>query len=159
MIIAANGNVPTDIHIAVSSSIVVSWEVLVNIFQGHSLGASYATLCYAELLRLQSRPTTIKFVLQDLYTFGSPRIALDDFADAFYTALLSHKGHSWRICSARDPITLIPPALLTDPKFTHVDRSYLVAADMEPEESDTERGTHPRPPLPIVGMNMSHHSR
>lgn len=126
--------------------------------QGHSLGASYASLCYTELLRLQRRPTTIKLVLRDLYTFGSPRIGLNDFAEAFRDALLSHTGHSWRICCTLDPVTLVPPVLLTDPKFTHLDKTYLVAVDEDPEEADTELGTHPRPPLPIVGMKMSHHS-
>ncbi|KAI0340820.1 alpha/beta-hydrolase [Trametopsis cervina] len=140
LIASGNGNLPTDVHIT-----------------GHSLGASYASLFYAEQLRLaQSHPSTSNLVLRDLYTYGSPRVALGDFVDAVDLALRSHAGHAWRICSIGDPVTLVPPALLTDPKFIHLDVGYRVAEDQEPVRLETERRTHPRPPLPLI--NMSNHT-
>jgi hypothetical protein len=144
--------------------------------QGHSLGASYATLCYAELLRLHTNlslhATPPSFLLRDLYTFGSPRLALQDFTDALSHALhapspaqtlaSSQTGHSahncWRILVAGDPVSRVPPVLLTDPAFVHLDGgAYELAEGEAPTPLESERGTRPRPPLVLV-PDMSRHS-
>ncbi|KAI0092132.1 Alpha/Beta hydrolase protein [Irpex rosettiformis] len=154
-ITASNGNVSTDVHLT-----------------GHSLGASYATLCYAELLRLQLNPPTSprpsNLRIRDLYTYGSPRVALGDFVDALSDALdpefeyptsksSTSSTSSFRILTTADPVPLVPPALLTDPKFIHLDSAYRVSTNAEPEPVDSERGTHPRPPLVPV-FDMSSHT-
>ncbi|EKM59890.1 uncharacterized protein PHACADRAFT_170488 [Phanerochaete carnosa HHB-10118-sp] len=130
---------------------------------GHSLGASYASLFYAELLRLynndpmsaRSDPPTC--VLRDLYTFGSPRFGLLDFVDMFSLVAEEHTGYSWRIICRDDPVGLVPPVLITDPKFIHVDKAYEVSETDVPIELQSERNSHPRPPLRVI--NMSHHSK
>ncbi|KAI0690866.1 Alpha/Beta hydrolase protein [Cytidiella melzeri] len=161
MITAGNSNRPADVHVT-----------------GHSLGASYATLCYAELLRLsQLNPSSSKIILRDLYTFGSPRVALEDFVSALSTSLSpspshstpnttttsisssssTHTTHSRRITTVSDPVTLVPPVLLTDPTFVHVDgEAWQVAEEKEPVRLKSEVGTHPRPPLPL--FDMSNHT-
>ena len=131
--------------------------------QGHSLGASYASLFYAELLRLYNdNPITQNrraCVLRDLYTFGSPRFALADFADVFNLAMEEHTGNSWRIRCADDPVGLVPPVLITDAKFIHLDKAWVVSETEKPVELPSERNSHPRPPLPVVTINMSNHSK
>lgn len=114
-------------------------------------------------------PTTTNLVLHDLYTYGSPRVALGDFVSAFSSALAlplstrtsseKQKGNgrgAWRICSSGDPVPLVPPVLLTDPAFIHLDVGFRVSEDSLPERLPSESGTHPRPPLPV--FNMSNHS-
>ncbi len=156
------------------------------ISQGHSLGASYATLCYAELLRLKQNPSASPRLdnlrIRDLYTYGSPRVALEDFVDALSSALdpdheypttrtptppskaLDSKSStqlcqssSFRILTQSDPVPLVPPVLLTDPNFIHLDSAYRVAVNEEPQGVESERGTHPRPPMLPV-FDMSSHS-
>ena len=133
--------------------------------KGHSLGASYAALFYAELLRLynnapiaplSSGPPTC--VLRDLYSFGCPRFGLADFADVFALAMDEHEGSCWRILARDDPVGLVPPVLITDSKFIHLDRAYEVSESESPVEIPSERNSHPRPPLPVVTINMSNHS-
>ncbi|KIP10351.1 hypothetical protein PHLGIDRAFT_239316 [Phlebiopsis gigantea 11061_1 CR5-6] len=132
---------------------------------GHSLGASYAALSYAELLRLynnapiaplSSGPPTC--VLRDLYSFGCPRFGLADFADVFTLAMDEHEGSCWRILARDDPVGLVPPVLITDAKFIHLDRAYEVSDSESPTELPSERNSHPRPPLPVVSINMSNHT-
>lgn len=103
--------------------------------------------------RHPGRPLT-----RDLYTFGSPRLALDDFTDVFAMAMDAHSGSSWRIVSAGDPVTLVPPVLITDAKFIHLDTTWQVSETTPPEPIESERNSHPRPPLPVIGVNMSYHS-
>lgn len=79
--------------------------------------------------------------------------------DAFDEALFAHGGRSWRISTGGDPVSLVPPVLITDPKFIHLDRAIRVFDGGEPEHLETEKGTHPRPPLPVITVNMSHHSK
>ncbi|THG96877.1 hypothetical protein EW026_g5032 [Hermanssonia centrifuga] len=130
---------------------------------GHSLGASYASLCYAELLRLYNNQpidpfvtSPSKLILRDLYTFGSPRFALEDFVDVFMLVMDTHHGYSWRIVSEGDPVTLVPPVHLIDPKFIHLDKAWQVSENAEPQELPSERNSHPRPPIPVI--NMSYHT-
>ena len=125
----------------------------------------YATLCYAELVRVYKdspidAPSTFptKLFTRDLYTFGCPRLVLEDFTDVFAMAMDSHDGQSWRIVSEHDPVPRVPPVLITDPKFIHLDNAYEVSDHAPPEPILTERNSHPRPPLPVIAGNMSYHS-
>lgn len=136
-----------------------------TVSQGHSLGASYATLYYAELVRLYRNGPVgpvfslpAKLIPRDLYTFGSPRVALEDFTDVFALAMEMHCGSSWRIVSAGDPVTLVPPVLITDAKFIHLDKAYRVSDGSAPELMRSERNSHPLPPIPVIAVNMSYHS-
>ena len=131
--------------------------------KGHSLGASYASLFYAELMRFYndgpiSRLKQPACLLRDLYIFGSPRFGLADFADIFSLAIDEHAGYSWRIICHGDPVGLVPPVLITDPKFIHLDKGYEVFDTDGPVELQSEKNSHPRPPLPVVTINMSNHS-
>ncbi|KAJ3556799.1 hypothetical protein NM688_g1821 [Phlebia brevispora] len=151
-----------DALFAIASGLHSEAQIDVHI-TGHSLGASYATLFYAELVRLyQNNPDDPVFNLpvrltpRDLYTFGSPRVALEDFTDVFAMAMDMHDGSSWRIVSAGDPVTLVPPVLVTDAKFIHLDKGYQVCENAPPEEMKSERNSHPRPPIPMI-TNMTYH--
>ena len=126
----------------------------------------YASVHYAELVRLYKNdpiepdstyPTQL--VVRDLYTFGSPRLVLEDFVNVFAAAMEQHRGQSWRIVSAHDPVTAVPPVLITDPTFVHIDKGYTISDHKPPEEMESERYTHPRPQLPVIAANMSFHSR
>ncbi|KAI0787132.1 hypothetical protein BC629DRAFT_1515125 [Irpex lacteus] len=111
----SNGNVPTD---------------------GHSLGASYATLCYAELLRLQTNPPPRPHLTQ------ATSASVTYIHTAAPASSQSSQSSSFRILTTSDPVPLVPPVLLTDPNFIHLDSAYH------------ERGTHPRPPmLPVFDMS------
>jgi hypothetical protein len=119
-------------------------------------------LFYAELLRLyndgsikQCSPTCM---LRDLYTFGSPRFALADFADVFTLTMDEHAGSAWRILCADDPVGMVPPVLITDARFIHLDGAWQVSEAEGPVEIQSERNSHPGPPLPVVTINMSNHS-
>ncbi|PSR81016.1 hypothetical protein PHLCEN_2v6547 [Hermanssonia centrifuga] len=97
-----------------------------------------------------------KLILRDLYTFGSPRFALEDFVDVFMLVMDTHHGYSWRIVSEGDPVTLVPPVHLIDPKFIHLDKAWQVSENAEFQELPSERNSHPRPPIPVI--NMSYHT-
>jgi predicted lipase len=119
---------------------------------GHSLGASYATLFHTGLLYLSSSTTATattlpsSLVVRDLYTFGSPRLGLTDFAQLHSTLLSIHDGASWRIIDAHDPVTLVPPEPLHIGSegwvFCHVDKAVKVQKDgsFVYVESEVQRG-------------------
>jgi hypothetical protein len=125
-----------------------------HIPQGHSLGASYATLAYAGLLNTihtggPSTLTSANLALGDLYTFGSPRLGLTDFARAFGERMAEHAGSAWRVVNDADPITRVPPSPLqlgtVLHPFNHVDSGVRVFAAKAPERIASEVGTHPTP--------------
>ncbi|GJE87531.1 lipase family protein [Phanerochaete sordida] len=149
----------------ISERIQASTDVPVRLhLTGHSLGASYAALYFAELLRLfdngpiSSQSGKPACILRDLYTFGSPRFGLLDFVDVFSLAIDEHDGYSWRINCSQDPVCLVPPVLITDARFIHLDKAYEVSQSDGPLELASERNSHPRPPLPVVPINMSNHT-
>jgi len=122
---------------------------------GHSLGASYGTLCYAELLRLYNNsPARFsatgqpQFILRDLHTIGSPRIALEGFVDTFEGALAQHTGFSWRVVNKDDPIPMVPPPPILKPEynFIHVDIAWEITSYSKPVKLPTERETTTQPP-------------
>ncbi len=114
-------------------------------------------LCDDDLVDPASQPSD-ELLLRDLYTFGSPRVTLEDFTDVFAMAMERHNGSSWRIVSAGDPVALVPPVLITDAKFIHLDKTWQVSENTTPEPVKSERNSHPRPPMPDIGTNMSYHS-
>lgn len=85
-------------------------------------------------------------VVRDLYTFGSPRLGLTDFAQLYSTLLATHGGTSWRIIDAHDPVTLVPPEPLHIGSegwvFCHVDKAVKVQKDGSYAyvESEVQRG-------------------
>ena len=138
-------------------------------FKGHSLGGAYATLCYAELMRLYNNMPTDpgvasedphaslakffsqlkerQFVLRDLYTFGCPRVggvmSNVDWAKSYKSALDNHNGKSWRVKNNYDPVTAVPPVVPLISTWNHVDNGYQVNDSSSPEALPTEIGTQP----------------
>lgn len=110
----AAGGVPTVTHVT-----------------GHSLGASYATLCTAQLLLdMTATPGSLDAPLQmgDTYTFGSPRVGGNAWASWYQALVDKSRGRTWRIVNSRDLVPTVPPtslkAALLD--FHHVDGGIQV---------------------------------
>ncbi|KAI0743498.1 Alpha/Beta hydrolase protein [Daedaleopsis nitida] len=136
---------------------------------GHSLGGAYATLCYAELMRLYNNDPTWfaedgedahahlrvafsalkerQFVLRDLYTFGCPRLGgvMDnkDWARSYVSALKHHDGRSWHVKNGGDPVTNVPPVVPLISTWNHVDSGYKLDTGKAPVALPTEVGTQP----------------
>ena len=143
------------------------------------MGGAYATLCYAELVRLYNNDPTWfpedvedthahlraafsalkerKFVLRDLYTFGCPRVGgvaeNKDWARNYVSALNQHEGKSWRVVNDGDPVTNVPP-IFPFSTWNHVDNGYKLDANTPPVALPTEVGTQPN-----IGFNPSLISR
>ena len=72
---------------------------------GHSLGAALATLMAA---RLAANPAT-RDLIQGVYTYGSPRVGDQTFADAYERAL---GNRTFRVVNNEDIVTRLPPRVL-----------------------------------------------
>ncbi|EPQ52511.1 alpha/beta-hydrolase [Gloeophyllum trabeum ATCC 11539] len=130
-----------------------SSELAVHV-TGHSLGASYATLCYGQLLQYQSTTPT-GWILGDLYTFGSPRIGMNSFASQVRNAGEHAPGSAWRIVNQDDSVTALPPApaklflglpLEDDARiYIHVDSAYRISITSPPVVIPSEIGMDPGP--------------
>jgi len=116
---------------------------------GHSLGGAYATLTYAQLC-IQGFGTD-KAALGDLYTFGSPRVALEDFAVPFVAAVHStaSNGSSWRITNHNDFVPKIPFSIIRKP-YIHVDEASMIYPNSKPVKQPTEIGTRPGFAMPTA---------
>ncbi|KAM0252792.1 hypothetical protein ACHAQJ_007580 [Trichoderma viride] len=79
---------------------------------GHSLGGAVATLA-AATLRTQGFPI-------DIYTYGSPRVGNDVFAN-FVTA---QDGGEYRVTHVDDPVPRLPPILFD---YRHVSPEYWLS--------------------------------
>ncbi|KAF9021927.1 alpha/beta-hydrolase [Hymenopellis radicata] len=111
---------------------------------GHSLGAAYASLCYAQLI-IEGTGTT-KAAPGDLYTFSSPRVARGDLAAPLSAAVTAPFGSAWRIVNDMDYITKVPASLpwpLSRDPFIHVDAPYTIYNNAKPVPGRSEIGTHP----------------
>lgn len=125
--------------------------------QGHSLGGSYASISFAELLRRAAGGGALpaQISLGDIYTFGSPRIGADDFSSTVRDNIKSPTavGSSWRIANDKDVVTLVPPVLGDPHDYVHVDVGWAIFPDKEPQRLDSEIGTHPEPPKDFSFLN------
>ncbi|KAJ7891590.1 hypothetical protein B0H14DRAFT_3854974 [Mycena olivaceomarginata] len=111
---------------------------------GHSLGGAYSSLCYGQLTIDGS--SLRKFALGDLYTFGSPRIGLTDFAKAIRAAVgpPSSSGSSWRIANKYDYVTKVPASSpWADNPYTHIDRAYEISKKRQPKKLPSEIDSGP----------------
>ncbi|KAF8455622.1 Alpha/Beta hydrolase protein [Kalaharituber pfeilii] len=110
---------------------------------GHSLGGSYANLCFAQLLQDlgSTNPQPPAKGLGDLYTFGCPRIGLLNFGLAIPKHLKLHKattGSSWRIANRGDLVPEIPPTSESDEIFFHLDVEYKISNECYVEHIHTK---------------------
>ncbi|KAJ3972655.1 hypothetical protein EV361DRAFT_948608 [Lentinula raphanica] len=153
----------------------------VNIYlhvTGHSLGGAYATLCYAEIMRLYnnspakprqeegelarffSQLKKRQFLLRDLYTFGCPRLGGvmndKDWASQYVSALDDHTGQSWGVVNRYDPVTAVPPVIPFISTWNHVDNGYQVSDQETPQPLPSEVGTQPG--LNFEFWNFPYHS-
>lgn len=67
---------------------------------GHSLGGAIATLA-ADYIKANSGISSVR-----LYTFGSPRVGLENFAQKCTSRLIS--GNIYRVCHSTDPVPMVP---------------------------------------------------
>ena len=87
---------------------------------GHSLGGAIATLA-ADYIKANSAISSVK-----LYTFGSPRVGLDSFAQKCTSRLV--ESNIYRVSHSTDPVTALP----TWP-FCHVPNNrsgYIIESPM-----------------------------
>jgi Lipase (class 3) len=97
--------------------------------------------------RLGNNPFSGKFYIGDLYTFGSPRVGLNDWASAARTAVSAQtQGHAWRTVNAGDPVTMVPPVLPWDANFIHLDAGWQISPKQAPTVIPSEIGTHTSTP-------------
>ncbi|KAJ7911965.1 Alpha/Beta hydrolase protein [Mycena leptocephala] len=157
----------------------VSPGIAINLHvTGHSLGGAYATLCYAELMRLYNNTPAKgdlhgdlahffsqlkekrQFFLRDLNTFGCPRLGglwnKVDWAKHYKTALDDHKGQTWRLVNKDDPVTSVPPVIPLISTWNHVDHGYEVSDNNAPTPVPSEIGTQPS--VSIKPWNFPYHS-
>ncbi|KAF9016718.1 alpha/beta-hydrolase [Hymenopellis radicata] len=116
---------------------------------GHSLGAAYASLCYAQLM--MEGTATEKAALGDLYTFGSPRVGRGDLAAPLKAAVTAPCGSAWRIVNDGDYVTKVPaspPWPFSRDPFIHVDAPYTIYKNAKPVPGRSEIGTHPTWAIP-----------
>ncbi|KZT23165.1 hypothetical protein NEOLEDRAFT_1180377 [Neolentinus lepideus HHB14362 ss-1] len=127
---------------------------LISHSTGHSLGASYGTLCHAQLLLYYSTKP-VEWVPGDLYTYGSPRIGENSFSLQLQTALKSAPGSTWRIVNQNDTIAvLVPvprhligflPAQDDQRIYIHADTAYRISNTACPVLMNSEIGQDPGP--------------
>lgn len=129
---------------------------------GHSLGASYASLCYAQLLMDVAPPTSVPgpgsmmMMMGDQYTFGSPRVGGNAWA-AMHTALVgAQRGRVWRIVNDNDLVPHVPPTDLPRMQdlvdFHHLDSGVRIFPDKDPEALPSEIDQPNLPPYPVLNI-------
>ena len=97
--------------------------------------------------RLGNSPLRGNLYIGDLYTFGSPRVGLNDWASAARTAMKAqNRGHVWRTANARDLVTIVPPVFPWDAKFIHLDAGWQISPTQAPTRLPSEIGTTRKPP-------------
>lgn len=94
------------------------------VITGHSLGGAVATLASA-YYRKDDIPL-------DVYTYGSPRVGNDKFADF----VSNQKGPHWRVTHGNDPIPRLPFA---DMGFAHTTPEYWVTGGSASDTVDLGR--------------------
>lgn len=97
--------------------------------------------------RFGNAPVSSHFYIGDLYTFGSPRVGLNDWASTVQSAMAAQtQGHAWRTVNAGDVVTTVPPVLPSDANFNHLDVGWQISPTQPPLKLPSEVGTHPNPP-------------
>lgn len=127
-----------------------------SIGKGHSLGAAYATLLFAEFLRQQinDEEQFTKYNVGDLYILGAPRVSQQPFADNLENMTSEDKKKFvFRIVNGKDPICTIPPMRSKEflwYKYVHVDGGWHLTKH-GPHPMHTEQAPHgvPVDPLPL----------
>ena len=89
-----------------------NYEIVIT---GHSIGAAIATLAAAELRAMN--------YTADTYTFGSPRVGNEAFAE-FVTNQAPQLGHNYRMTHFNDPVPMLPPVFLG---YEHTSPEYWLA--------------------------------
>jgi len=99
-------------------------------FTGHSLGGALATLAAARALADRDRGR-----LDGLYTFGSPRVGDEDFADSFRRMLAERGLTYYRFVNGEDVVAAVPhfskPRLSIPPVVTFKHAGTLKYIDRE----------------------------
>ena len=116
---------------------------------GHSLGGSYASFCYAQvLIDALSSKLPQSLLSGDGYTFGAPRVGSHLWAKLNSKIEDEQHGRSWRIVHNEDIVPQIPPTTLKPDQidFCHVDNGWRIFKDRKPEKIETEQ-TGPPPPM------------
>ncbi|KZO93397.1 alpha/beta-hydrolase [Calocera viscosa TUFC12733] len=145
--VKGKGTVPFDLIVMglqdLASALGGSAEKQVPVYvTGHSLGASYATLFYADALRRFSLPHSRAqpFQLIDLHTFGSPRVALSSFGLSLRSLAAQQEVHVWRVVNEGDLVPSVPPVDALEQAFEHVDAGVLVEKGKKAQGMKSELG-------------------
>lgn len=97
--------------------------------------------------RLGNSPFKGNFYIGDLYTFGGPRVGLDDWASAARTAMSAQdRRHAWRTANVGDLVTMVPPVFPWDANFIHLDAGWQISPVQAPTKLPSEIGTLRNPP-------------
>lgn len=120
---------------------------------GHSLGGSYSSFCYTQLL-IDVAPNKMPIVMGDEYTFGAPRVGSDDYAELNSNLVGLQPGQSWRVVNNQDivpqvPPTEIPPATKERLDFHNIDQGIQIFPDKLPQPLPSELGAPWPKPYPI----------
>lgn len=122
---------------------------------GHSLGGSYATMCYTQLL-IDIAPSSTgagQMVMGDEYTFGAPRVGCREWAALKSRLVDLHEtgGQSWRIVNNIDLVPMIPPTSLhpTEVAFHHVNRGVRIWPHKSPRYMLSEQEQPDPLPYPV----------
>ncbi|WYZ43603.1 hypothetical protein EsH8_VII_000039 [Colletotrichum jinshuiense] len=114
---------------------------------GHSLGGSYSSFFYAQLLQ-DAGGLGPEVETGDEYTFGAPRVGSQAWAVYNNSVVSPSEGQSWRIVNNDDLVPQIPPTSLKPNQldFYHIDKGMKIFSDSPPEPISTEIGG-PTPPI------------
>lgn len=119
---------------------------------GHSLGGSYSSFCYAQLLIDATAGKLPKVIAPgDQYTFGAPRVGSQKWALFNRESVLKHEGLTWRIVNNTDIVPQVPPTRLMSHQldFYHVETGMRIFSDKAPVTIPTEIGGPLPEPYPI----------
>ncbi|KZL82231.1 lipase class 3 [Colletotrichum incanum] len=117
---------------------------------GHSLGGSYSSFFYAQLLQ-DAGTVGSQVATGDEYTFGAPRVGSQLWATCNKNVVSASEGQSWRVVNSLDLVPQVPPTSLrpTELDFYHIDKGMKIFSDRLPEPIPSEIG---KPPPPVTNF-------